>query len=67
MKPYKIINNYVFIVYEFPNEVNKSGHIHGVYVNRSEAEGKVNKLNRHFITGVRELAILKKSVLGKGR
>lgn len=64
MKPYKVVNNYVFIVYEFPNKNNKAGHIHGVYVNKSEAIGKHLKLMEQ---GKKESVVLKKSILGKNR
>jgi hypothetical protein len=66
MKPFKIANVYVYVVYEFPSKHNKSGHIHGVYINASEAVGKENDIlinNPH----IKELAVLKKPLHGKSR
>lgn len=57
MKPIKVINSYVYVVYEFTAEK-----VHGVYINKAEAEGKRKKLN-----STNYVAILKKPVLGKER
>lgn len=66
MKPFKVTNSYIFIVNEFPNKKNKSGRIHGAYINREEACGKYCKLITRG-TQADNLAILKMSLKGKSR
>lgn len=70
MKPFKIINSYVYIVLEHHTDENDAK-VHGVYINKDEAEGKAHKLrlgrlgdepkNKGYIS------VLKKPVLGKER
>jgi hypothetical protein len=81
MKPVKVINNYVYIVYECPTSFKltkggegikyKGGTIHGVYVNHSEAMGKSLKLSYNkegtLNTKLGYMCILKKPVQGKDR
>lgn len=62
MKPIKFTYNYVYIVLEHHNDKHDSI-IHGAYINRSEAEGKANKIKNK--TDVGYVAILKKPVQGK--
>ena len=62
MKPVKIINSYVYIVLEHHTQ-KADAKIHGVYINKEEAEGKFVKLTKRNMGGY--LAVLKKPVLGK--
>lgn len=66
---YRLIHPYVYIVYECSDwSVRKKdsidGKIHGVYINRKEAEGKVYKLKQRAMESMGYLAILKKPIQG---
>ncbi len=71
-KPYKVTNNYVFIVYECAKKVQNAefglsvsdGYIHGVYINQDEATGKAHSL---IATGRGYIAVLKKPLQGKSK
>ncbi len=64
MKPIKLVNSYVYVVLEHHSK-GKDATVHGVYINREEALGKVESMTLKGAKGY--LAVLKKHLIGKER
>jgi hypothetical protein len=74
MKPVKLVNSYVYVVLEYHSETTDP-RVHGVYINKEEADGKRDRLlfgkTKDLIhtpaTAKNYVAVLKKPLKGKER